>query len=361
MLNWLSISGYRSVLDVELRLAPVTVVLGGNGTGKTNLYRSLVILQAAARGRLAQEFAAEGGFGSALWAGPRKRGPVRMRLAAQWEDLRYELELGLPQGDMYFPLDPQVKLERITLSAGGGVLAERKAANSFVRDEDGVRQAYPFQLWPSESLLSRVIDPRRLPVLDDIRGRILDWRAYHQFRSDAAAPMRSPRLSCFTPVLDPSGDDLAAALYTVMAVGHHERLAGVIARAFPGCSITAQPDDSGQIGLAFTRPGLHRALGVAELSDGTLRFIALAVALLSPRPPSLLVLNEPETSLHEDMLAPLAELILLAARDSQIWVTTHSQVLAGALSDDGKVVNIEMQQGQTQVVGAHPLGLHTEQ
>ena len=79
-------------------------------------------------------------------------------------------------------------------------------------------------------------------------------------------------------------------------------------------------------------PGIRRPLAADELSDGTLRYLCLLAALLSPRPPSLLALNEPETSLHPDLLLPLATLVADAGRRSQIWITTHSEPLASAIA-----------------------------
>jgi predicted ATPase len=77
--------------------------------------------------------------------------------------------------------------------------------------------------------------------------------------------------------------------------------------------------------------GLLRSLKAAELSDGTLRYFLLISALLSPRPPTLMILNEPETSLHQDLLAPLARLVAGAASRSQIFVVTHASPLADSL------------------------------
>lgn len=65
-----------------------------------------------------------------------------------------------------------------------------------------------------------------------------------------------------------------------------------------------------------------------ELSDGTLRYLCLLAALLSPQPPTLMAFNEPETSLHPSLEAPLADLLVEAADRSQVWVTTHSETLA---------------------------------
>lgn len=353
MLESLEIAGFRSVVDVQLDLGQLTVVLGANGTGKSNLYQSLAVLQAAARGTLAAHFAAQGGLASALWAGPRSKGPVRMTVAARWQDLGFTLELGLPTPPSPFPTDPVIKRELVTAAETGAILAERTNRSAMVRDDEGTRTLFPVELWESESLLSQVIDPRRLPVPADIRDRILSWRLYHQLRSDSQAACRRPRTLCFTPVLDPSGDDLAAAWLTIDEIGDADAARGAIADAFPGAAISVAVDDYGQGLVQLTRPGLRRPLSAAELSDGTIRFLALAVALTSPRPPGLLALNEPETSLHPSLLGPLAGLIGTAARRSQVWITTHSRELAAALAKDhsARVVEIDLVAGRTEVRG----------
>ena len=72
--------------------------------------------------------------------------------------------------------------------------------------------------------------------------------------------------------------------------------------------------------IEFQQPGLLRPLSGAELSDGTLRFLLWLAVLLTPRPPSMMVLNEPETSLHPDLLPALSRLVIKAAEATQIWV-----------------------------------------
>ncbi len=88
------------------------------------------------------------------------------------------------------------------------------------------------------------------------------------------------------------------------------------------------------------------------MSDGTLRYLLLTAALLSPRPPELMILNEPETSLHPDLLAPLARLIAAASRRSQIIVVSHAQTLASALREEGAMEIILLKRlGETLVDG----------
>ena len=91
----------------------------------------------------------------------------------------------------------------------------------------------------------------------------------------------------------------------------------------------------GRFDLELNAHGLLRPLSAAELSDGTLRYLLLVAALLSPRPPSLMVLNEPETSLHADLLSALARLIARASEQTQIVVVTHARRLVEALTAAG--------------------------
>jgi len=101
-------------------------------------------------------------------------------------------------------------------------------------------------------------------------------------------------------------------------------------------------------------PGLLRPLRSRELSDGTIRYLCLLAALLSPRPPALLALNEPETSLHPDLLEPLAKQIVNAARNSQLWVVTHSLRLAELVEkySGESPIRLELDGGETRVSGA---------
>ncbi|HBQ1497880.1 AAA family ATPase, partial [Klebsiella pneumoniae] len=96
----------------------------------------------------------------------------------------------------------------------------------------------------------------------------------------------------------------------------------------------------------------RRPLLAAEMSDGTLRFLCLAVALLSPRPPAFLAINEPENSLHRDMLPALARLIIEASRYSQIWLTSHSAELAELIAAGAPCQRyaLENRGGETRIV-----------
>ena len=197
-------------------------------------------------------------------------------------------------------------------------------------------------------MMTHAADPRGARELLALRERMGGWRFYDHFRSDPEAPARRPQVGTRTPVLAADGHDLAAALQTIREIGNPAALHEAIEDAFPGSALEIAESD-GLFEVAMRQHGLLRPLRVAELSDGTLRYLLLVAALLTPRPPALMVLNEPETSLHPDLLAPLARLIAAAAGRSQLIVVTHARILVDALSaePDSVVFVLEKQLGET--------------
>ncbi len=175
-----------------------------------------------------------------------------------------------------------------------------------------------------------------------------DWRFYDHFNTDRDAPSRKPQIGTYTPVLASDGFDLAAAVQTIREIGDAAELDAAIADAFPGCAVDITNSD-GYFELLMKQRGLLRSLKAAELSDGTLRYLLLIAALLSPRPPALMVLNEPETSLHQDLLPPLGRLIAQASKQSQIIVVTHASSLIADLeaAADIRRITLEKHLGET--------------
>jgi predicted ATPase len=182
-----------------------------------------------------------------------------------------------------------------------------------------------------DSIFSQVADPARTPEVVTLREEIQGWRFYDHFRTDSEAPARLPQLGTRTVVLHHDGRDLAAALQTIMEIGDANALDEAISDAFPGASLNIVVQQDGRFSVALHQEGLLRPLSGLELSDGTLRYLLWVAALLTPRPPPLMVLNEPETSLHPDLLPALARLIIRASQATQVWVVSHASRLIAAL------------------------------
>jgi predicted ATPase len=123
--------------------------------------------------------------------------------------------------------------------------------------------------------------------------------------------------------------------------------------AFPGSTIAIRPDGPHML-LEMSQPGLLRPLSTAELSDGTLRYLLWVAALLTMRPPELMVLNEPETSLHPDLLPALGRLIARAAEHTQVIVVSHAPPLIDALSQQSKCHRVELAKEHGETVARLP-------
>ncbi len=365
-------SGYRSLRDLVIAPAPLTLIAGANGSGKSSLYRALRLLAEVAQGQLIGSIAREGGLSSTLWAGPEKFSremvsgevpvqgvvrtePVHLRLGFSTSDYGYAVDLGLPQPPAVFARDPEIKAEALWMGpelSRSGAIAERRGPMVRLRTEDtGEWRVVQKDIASFDSMMTQAADPRDGVELLTLRERMRGWRFYDNLRTDRDAPARHPQIPTFTPQLAADGADLAAAILTIQAIGDASAFSDTIDDAFPGSTVRISGDDFAA--LEMRQPGLLRPLTTAELSDGTLRYMLLSAALLSPRPSELIVLNEPESSLHPALIPPLARLLRTASRHSQIIVVTHSAALREALKDDPRTIEIQLEKrlGETLASG----------
>ncbi|MFN7138834.1 MAG: AAA family ATPase [Limisphaerales bacterium] len=373
MLTTLAVENYRSLRSLVVPLGRLNVIKGVNGSGKSNLYKSLRLLADTASGGIVSSLAREGGLPSTFWAGPEKitrdmrsgrapiqgtmrKDPVRLKLGFSSDDFGYCITMGLPppSNETAFGLDPEIKRECIWSGAvfkPERVLVDRSGPLVKIRTEEGWRANEGLNLF--ESIFLQCADPNTAPEVLMLRETIRGWRFYDQLRTDPDAPSRSPQLGTRTMVLGHDGRDLAAALQTILEIGDADEVAEAINGAFPGAELRIDQPGGGRFGVELHQPGLLRPLTGAELSDGTLRYLFWIAALLTPRPPEMMVLNEPETSLHPDLLPALAQLIINASGKMQVWVVTHSTALAEALTRHGagNLIELEKHLGQTQVKG----------
>lgn len=379
MLTMLAVHGYRSLREVALELGPLTVVTGANGTGKSSLYRAFSLLSDAARGRLVSSLAHAGGLPSVLWAGPElvsgamRRGearvegtgtrkkPISLALGYASDSLGYIIDVGLPPFDplageggrsMFFR-DPEVKRELIFAGVRlrpSGVLVERKNARLSTRGAAGLADT-GVRLDGFDSMLSEAAAPDAHPDVGSVRRQVLSWRFYDSFRTDAASPARQTQVGTRSPVLAGDGGNLASAVQTIRESAWAEPFASTIADAFDGARISVG-ESLGRFELLMSQPGMLRELEASEWSDGTLRYVLLAAALLSPRPPGLLVLNEPEASLHPEVLPALGRLVRECAERTQVVVVTHSEALVAHLAGPNTVEHELIKRlGETLVAG----------
>jgi predicted ATPase len=379
VLSALAIANYRSLRQLVVPLGRLTVVTGPNGSGKSSVYRAMRLLADIANGGVVRSLVREGGLSSTLWAGPerfsaamlrgeapvqgaaRRSDPVNLRLgfaAAEPDDFSYAIDIGLPPPvpASAFSGDPEIKREAIwsgPVLRPASLLVDRKGASLRTRDERGGWTPVGRPIPAFASMMTEYADPRGAPEMLTLREQMRSWRFYDHFRSDAQAPARWPQLGTCTPVLAHDGADLAAALQTIREIGDGEALDRAVDDAFPGARLAVRISET-RFQTSMHQQGLLRALSAAELSDGTLRYLLWIAALLTPRAPALLVLNEPETSRHPDLLPALGRLIAQAAAGSQVIVVSHAARLIAALeqaaADLLQSIVLEKTLGETSIV-----------
>ncbi|MES2947904.1 MAG: AAA family ATPase [Pseudomonadota bacterium] len=370
MLQTLAVQNYRTLRDFVIPLGPLNLITGANGSGKSNIYKALRLLAETAQNGVIGSLAREGGLASTLWAGPEtlsramrngevpvqgtvRKKPVTLGLGFAGDEFSYAIDLGLPPpAASAFSLDPIIKAEYVwagPVARPSAMLVERKGMLVRTRDENGKWQNEGEHIASFDSMLAQMADPRRTPELLTLREQIRSWRFYDHFRTDTAAPARLPQIGTHTPVLGHDGADLAAALQTIREIGDPQALDDAVNDAFPGARLEID-SHNGRFETTMHQHGLLRPLRAVELSDGTLRYLLWIAALLSPRPPELLVLNEPETSLHPDLLPALGRLIAQAARRSQVFVVSHASRLIAALEQqDSLTLTLEKELGETRI------------
>lgn len=383
VITTVAIRGYRSLREVALNLGQVTVVTGGNGSGKSSLYRALRLLASTADGDVVGALAREGGLPAVLWAGPehitgamrrgevpvqgtgsRKR-PVSLMLGFTSHDWGYLIDIGLPTPSRtMFHRDPVIKREAVfvpPVMRPASTLVSRLGARVLTHEGRNSRELQR-DLTGRMSLISEVASADAAPEVRTLRHELRSWRFHDSFRVDAQAPARQPHVGTWTPVLANDGADLAPAVQTILESAWADPFRSALHAALPGTDVQIIEND-GLFTLTVVQEGLLRPLAAAEVSDGTLRFLMLATALLSPDPPALVVLNEPESSLHPDVLPGVAHLVAAAARQTQVVVVSHSTDLVQHLEQISadNLVHHELTKrlGETVVDGQGLLGRPT--
>ena len=310
-LDRLTIRGFKSIRALEdFPLGNLNVFIGGNGAGKSNLLEFFRLLRAVIDGRLSQYIADGGGIGDFLFNG--RKTTARMEFEAHFgiRGYRFTIRPG--------PLDNALLADEARFYKHGQIgwwqLGDSLNGTSLL-----VKEA------KGDSANSRYSRP--------VYEAIASWQLYHFHDTSATAAMRHYEIVQDNRVLRFNAANIAPYLLWLRREHSqsYQEILNAVQLALPFFDDFLLEEtafgEARKVNLAWRQKGSDYPMQPYHLSDGSLRFICLATALLQPDPPSTIVIDEPELGLHPFAIALLAELIQSAAQRTQLIVATQSPTL----------------------------------
>ena len=317
-INEITIKGFKSIRSVEkLALAPINVLIGANGSGKSNFLGIFPFIRAIRLGDERRYVAREGGAERVLHygSGQTRRLSLHIRFS---EPFSYRVDLRPTTSDRLFVDEEWLELARRRV---------RLDTVDLNGDEDTA-------------------------ALD---CRISKWRTYQFHDTSQRSPMRKTAEIGDNRRLRDDGANLPAFLYLLKKKHQREyrRIRDIVRLIAPFFrDFVLEPDEFNEatIRLEWQHRGVDAYFDSSSISDGTLRFIALTTLLLQPKElrPDIILLDEPELGLHPMAISRLASMVRMTAAHSQIILATQSPILLDHFDPDDVLV-AERSMGETQL------------
>ncbi len=354
----LKVRGFRRLASVDLELHPLTVVIGANGVGKSSLLDALSLLANSAQGKLNATIGEMGSLPSMMTydlAGSTGFG-ISMSVP-NYEPLDYLVSL-IPQGAGY-AIDRETLTQQRPQFAGPFLHIDSRGSDIKYFDVDQRRIVRPnWEHNPTESSLSQV--PKLFQEPEDFRQRLASSTFYHSLNVEPRAPVRLPQTMRPAELPGKNGEDLVSALYYMRETDpdRFEAIEDALKAAFPGFKrLDFPPVAAGTLSMTWRDRSFSKPLYMHQVSEGMLRFLWLVTLLQSPGLTALTLLDEPEVSLHPELLSLLAGLLREAAQKTQIVVATHSDRLIRFLQPNEVVVMDAAEDGTSVLTWADKLDL----
>jgi len=340
-LDYITVQGFKSIASIEkLPLRQLNLLIGPNGSGKSNFIGVFSFLHEIREGRLKDYVTAAGGAEKVLHFSSKTTKEISVYLSFEDEQKDYKLDLSPTADDGLFPSSEFV----------------------YYRDKGhGLPKPYEVRLSSvNQGLEAGISDPRNGSSASWVRERLGRWRLYHVHDTSSSSPMRKTAKVDDNEFLRENGSNLAAFLY-LLREKHYESynlIQRTVQRAAPFFDdfqlrpLNLRPDD---IKLEWRHKRSDQYFDASSLSDGTLRFIALATLFLQPVAyrPSVILVDEPELGLHPYAIEMLASLMRQAAVETQLIVSTQSSLLLDHF-DPVDVLVADRIDGGTQLVRQDP-------
>jgi predicted ATPase len=354
----LSIQGFRRLYDVQFSLRPLAVMIGANGTGKTSVLDVLSMLANSAQGRLSDSITDLAGLTSVLTYDRAEELRLEISMEVQnYQPLEYSLRLR-PHGVAYV-IDEEILSQRRRVQPPPFLHIDSHGPDVKYFEADQKKLVRPnWEHKPLETSLSQV--PKMFREPEEFRNRLASSTFYHVLNVDPRSPVRLPQP--MRPAILPgrNGEELVSCLFYLRETERQrfEAVEDSLRAAFPRFErLDFPPVAAGTLALAWRETGFSKPLYMHQLSEGTLRFLWLATLLQSPGLTALTLLDEPEVSLHPELLNLLADLLREASVRTQLIVATHSDTLIRFLGPKEVVLIDSTDDGMSTLTWADELDL----
>ena len=339
---------------VTLELRALNILVGVNGSGKSNLLETLVMMHEVPE-NLATYLRAGGGSAQFIWRGGAESEAATVELlGASADGMPFSHSISFATAGQAY----EIAREIIRTSTPSGKLSSAptysfednvpvfrvspKRKVRFERDELNLAQSIISD--HQENSFGRVFRP-----ISKLYGSFRFYRARHFNQIDvarAAAPTDLPNR-----YLEPNGQNLASVLNRLLANKEAKKtIDDYMGKFYEGYEGIATQVQGGTIQAYLIEKPFRKPTPATRLSDGTMRWLALLAILADPDPAPLICLEEPETGLHPDAIVELAKLIREASERTQLIVTTHSETLIDCFTEEPEVVVVcERDQGATKL------------
>lgn len=330
-INTIHIENYKSIKKIEnFQMSRVNILIGPNGSGKSNFISFFKFLRKIYEQNLAGYVKQNGGAIKFLYGGIKGSEYIRGKITFD-NDWKNEYEFLLKptaNNDFYFEYEySNHKISKIKINEGG-------TKESVLKNDGEYRNKY----------LSRHFE---------------SFKVFHFHDTGFTSKMRFPSFLSDNQYLQEEGSNLPTILYKIRSKNKedYDTIVSTVQTVLPYFHDFYLEPDNDHIALRWKVVNEDVIFDAHQLSDGSIRFIALTTLLLQPQPPQVIIIDEPELGLHPYAINQLTQMINIASQKSQIIISTQSSDLIDAYiansSDIQKAVEsiiiTEYQDNQTQL------------
>jgi predicted ATPase len=359
-LTQMQITGYRRLFSIDMAMRPLTVMIGANGVGKTSILEVFSLLSASAQGHTQNILSKWGGIQDILTYDQAEKAGFKISIALPTANpLDYSLTLNL-KGMSY-----EVGSESLTQVIGQNdtqrlKYIEANRSDITYWDEENNKLVRPTWAYsPFETSLFQI--PKRSHTPEMLRQQLADISYYSAYALNVGyhAPIRLPQK--MQPATHPghNGEDLVSCLFYLRETDktRFEIIEDTLSVAFPNFErLDFPPVAAGTLAMTWKEKHFSKPLYLNQLSEGILRFLWLITLLYSPNLSAVTLIDEPEVSLHPQLLSILTDAMLEVSEHTQLIVATHSERLIRFLEPE-QVLVMDEKEGLTQVRWADSLDL----